>query len=70
MSDLIKRLREAAKFGGHYAEAADRIVELEKLNSTLGQAVVLCDSTDPDNPVMDGKFYAKAMKALEADSHE
>jgi len=28
MGDLIERLRNAAKFGGHYAEAADRIEEL------------------------------------------
>ena len=39
--DLLNRLRHAAKFGGHYAEAADRIEELEDyiknvVNNPLG----------------------------------
>jgi hypothetical protein len=41
--------------------------ELKEINMTLGQAVALCDSTDPDNPVMDGNLYREAMKALETD---
>ena len=33
--DLVKRLRHAAKFGGIYGEAADRIEELEGLNKEM-----------------------------------
>ncbi len=32
MPDIVKRLREAAKFGGHYADAAD---EIERLRTAI-----------------------------------
>ncbi len=32
MPDIVERLREAAKFGGHYADAAD---EIERLRGAL-----------------------------------
>jgi hypothetical protein len=61
MNNLIKRLRKAAKFGGHYAEAADRIEELEARlewmdNNTMFYDVDhnLIDGTDtpPNVPVL------------------
>lgn len=45
----------------------ERINKLEAQISVYGQAIVLCDSTDPDNPVMSGELYRKAMKLLELD---
>ena len=32
MGDLVERLRKAAKFGGHYAEAAEEIERLREEN--------------------------------------
>ena len=45
-----------------------RIAELEAEISVYGQAIALCDSTDPNNPVMDGDLYRKAMALLNKDS--
>ena len=30
MSDIVERLRQAAKFGGHYTDAADEIARLRQ----------------------------------------
>ena len=47
MSDLVKRLQKAAKFGGHYAEAATEIERLQARNELLeGTIKVLRDSNE------------------------
>ena len=39
MVDLVEKLRAAAKFGGHYAAAADEIQSLREENSRLRRAL-------------------------------
>ena len=39
MTDFVKRLRKAAKFGGHYAEAATEIKRLQAQNELLEELV-------------------------------
>lgn len=41
------------------------ITALEAKLEKVGQAIILCDSTDPNNPVMDGNLYRKAIVILE-----
>ncbi len=41
---------------------------LKRIAEVLGQTVTLCDSTDPEHPVMDGKLWRAAMALLESAS--
>jgi len=46
--------------------SVDLVIEiLASYITALEQAIVLCDSSDPDRPVMDGKLYAKAIEMIE-----
>lgn len=71
MSDLIERLRTYPDRmildpDSLMEEAADRIEELEKVLKVAGMALVLCDSTNPDAPVLDGDLWHKACEAIAA----
>ena len=47
MPDIVERLREAAKFGGHYADAADEIERLRAVILDIARIVENPDSRAP-----------------------
>jgi hypothetical protein len=46
---------------------SDRVETQMEHYNILAQAVILCDSTDPNNPVMDGNLYREAMAIITAE---
>ena len=47
MADIVERLRAAAKFGGHYADAADEIERLGAIVTNLGRPHVCGGAIKP-----------------------
>lgn len=48
----------------HIAELNTRIAELEETVKVCGMALVLSDSTDPDNIIVDGDLWRNAIKLI------
>lgn len=59
---LLRAIDEVSKRIDSYKEEA---LHLREDFETVAMAVVLCDSTDPDHPVMAGTLYRKAMDVIE-----
>lgn len=59
LSERMELGREAAPW------VIDRVKELEEAYAVMAMALVLCDATDPEAPVLNGEMWAAAMEQID-----